>query len=379
MNDALAARARAAICSKGLDYFDAHGLGDLLAEMGTAHDPAAVRAMTMRLIEDEAHGLVDAIAAGLRETASGDGEFARLVGAAVDMVRHDIAEGPVIGALVSVGRANPDAALAVAEALAGNGEAEYAAFLIGGAYEGAPGRCDGMIESLGSSGSPASVAASLLSLRVAYTEHGAPGAGRIADAVDDALRIDDDDEVHREAMEALLDIHAADRKRTGPMIRELAMRRHVCKSILASYVSFDPPLSDDERIEYMDICIEGASDSDSGVVRSAYRLLKKMAGGHPERVARGIVKLAEMGAYVDSRAGPVIAELGRRHPEVATDAILSVLRLAPKGNIEKHLPSMVQRAAKFSDPASVSGTMLAALESEPEMSRQCRLALAELR
>lgn len=378
MNDALAARARAVICSKGMDYFAVHGLGDLLAEMGAAHDPAAVRAMTMRLIEDEAHGLVDAIAAGLRETASGDGEFVRLVGAAVDMVRHDIAEGPVIDALVSVGRAKPDAALAVAEALVGNGEAEYAAFLIGGAYGGAPGRCNGMIESLGSSGNPASVAASLLSLRVAYTEHGAPGAGRIADAVGDALRTDHD-EVHREAIEALLDIHAADRKRTGPMIRELAMRRHVCKPILASYVSFDPPLSDDECIEYMDICIEGASDSDSGVVRSAYRLLKKMAGGHPERVARRIVKLAEMGAYVDSRAGPVIAELGRRHPEVATDAILSVLRLAPKGDIAMHLPSMVRRAAKFSDPASVSGTMLDALKSEPEMSKQCRLALAELR
>ena len=363
MSAAFVARASDAIAAKDLGHFSTHGLGEVLAEMGAAHDQAAVRALTRRLIDDGEYGLVEAIAAGLRETAAHDDEFVRMAGAAADMVRHDIAEGPVIRSLISVGSADPDAAVPIAEDLVKTGAADYAAFLIGGAYGGAAARCDGVVESLASSGDPARVAASLRSLRVAHIEHGAPGAGRIADAVDAALLVDDDD-VHREAMDALLDIYAADRERTGPMIRELAMRRHVCKPILATCVSLDPSFDDDACIEYLDICIEGVSASDRDVVYGAYRALGRLARSRPDRAARLFAKLAERCAYIDSRAGPVVEELGRGGPEAAAGAILSLLKTAPRADAEAYLPSMVECAGKFSDPAAVAEAVLAAARPE---------------
>lgn len=378
MNDAFMARVSDVIAAKDLGHFSTHGLGEVLAEMGAAHDRAAVRALTRRLVSDEAYGLVEAIAAGLRETAAHDDEFVRMASAAAGMVRHDIAEGPVIDALVDVGRANPDEAVLVAEGLVGAGDADYAAFLIGGAYGGAAKRCDGVVESLASSGDPAHVAASLRSLRVAHIEYGAPDAGRIADAADIALRVDNDD-VHREAMEALLDIHTADKDRTGPMIRELAMRRHVCKPILATCISLDPPFDDDACLEYLDICIEGVSASDRDVVNSAYHALERLVGARPDRAARLLAKLAERGAYVDSRARPVIEELGKRDPEVAAETIMSLLKRALREDVDGYLPSMVEHASRFSDPAPISEAITAALESEPSAPRRRILEMAALR
>ncbi len=378
MSAAFVARASDAIAAKSLGHFSTHGLGEVLAEMGAAHDQAAVRALTRRLVSDEEYGLVEAIAAGLRETAAHDDEFVRMASAAADMVRYDIAEGPVIRSLISVGSADPDAAVPIAEDLVKTGDADYAAFLIGGAYSRAAKRCDDVIESLASSDDPSHVAAALRSLRVAHIEHGAPGAGRIADAVDTALRVDDDD-VHREAMEALLDIHVADRERTGPMIRELAMRRHVCKPILATCVSLDPPFDDDACLEYLDICIEGVSASDRDVVHSAYRSLERLAGFRPDRAARILAKLAERGAYVDSRARPVIEELWKKDPEVAAEAITSLLKRALREDVDGYLPSMVEHASRFSDPAPISEAIAAALESEPSAPRRRILEMAALR
>ena len=378
MNDALAARALDAIDSREIGHFSTHGPGEMLAEMGEAHDLAAVRALTRRLIEDEAHGRAGAIAAGLRETASCDDEFARTVCAAVARVRRGMPKGPVVNALVSVGNANPAAAVLAAERLVGIGDAWYAAFLIGGAYAGATARCDGLIGSLASSGRPAGVAAALLSARCAHTEHGAPAAGRIADMVSDALRIDDD-AVRCEAMEALLDIHGADRERVGPMIRDLAARCRACRPILATGISLDFPFGHDECLDCLDTCIEDASISDRGVVHSAYRALRRLAGHRPDRAAQMLAHLAERGAYIDTHAGPVIAELGRKSPEAAAAAILSLLRRAPKGDMAESLPSMVRQAAKFSDPKAASKAVAAALGSDPDVSRRYLPLLAARR
>ena len=372
-----AALAMSIMDKKEMGYFSTHGLSEALAEEGLAHDPSTVRALTWRMIEDEAHGLVGAIAAGLREAAAADDEFVRMVGAAAEMVRHDLSEGPVIDALVSVGRSDPSAAASVAERLAERGGADFAAFLIGGAYGGAAARCDALIGRLAASAGPAGVAASLRSLRAAHTTHGAPDAGRVADAVDRALQTDDD-EVHREAMEALLDIYCADPKRAGPMIKALAMRRQVCRPVLAVVISADPPFGAAECADYLDVCIDGASADDDDIVCSAYRALRALARSRPGDAVRLLTKLAARGAYMDDRAGLVIAELGRDHPRMAADAVLSLLGRPRGANLDAYLPSIVRNAVKFSDPAAIAEPILAALDSEPRMQRRCLAALAAL-
>ena len=377
MNDADKSPAMSAVDKREFGYFMRHSLGGALAEEGLASDMQAVRSLTWRLIQNEEFGRADAIAAGLRETVAGDDEFVRMASAAAGMVRHDLAEGPVIDALISAGRSSPDAAASAAERLVELGDADYAGCLIGGAYGGAAARCSAAIESLASSGDPARVAASLRALRIAHMEHGAPGAGRVADAVDAAVRIDDD-EVHCEAMAALLDICCADRERAVPAIRALAMRRHATRPELTACILLDPPLDAAECIECLDICTDGVSAGDQEIVCNAYDALAKLARDRPDDVARLLARLAGRGAYIDDHAGLVLEELGRHHPRKAAEAVLSLLR-RPRGvNLDEHLPSMVGHAAKFSDPKEIGEAMLAALESEPDMPRRCLEALDAL-
>ena len=364
-------------CEKEPVYFSTHSLGELLSEAGVASDALAVRSLTWRLIKDEEHGLVHAMAAGLREAISGDDEFVRMVSAAAGMVRYDLAAGPVVDALVSAGRPDPGAALLAAERLVEIGDADYAAFLIAGAYGGAAPRCDVLIESLESSGSPAGAAASLRSLRVAHTEHGTPDAGRIADAVDRAVRIDDD-EVHREAMAALLDIRAADRNRAGRAIRDLAARRRACRPLLMGRILLDSNFDAAECIDLLDVCTDGVSADDRYLVYDAYRALKSLACDRPGDVARLLARLAGRGAYIDARAGPVLEELGRHHPRRAAEAVLSLLGRPPGPGLDGRLPSMIRHAARLSDPKEFAEPILEALDSEPDMSRHCLAALAAL-
>ena len=370
MNDADKSPAMSAVDKREFGYFLRHSLGGALAEEGIASDMQAVRSLTWRLIKDEEYGRSDAIAAGLRETAAGDDEFVRMLSAAAGMVRYDLAEGPVVTALVDIGKSHPDAAVSVAERLVELGDADYAGYLIGGAYGGAAARCDATIESLASSDDPERVMASLRALRVAHTEHGAPAAGRVADAIDTAVRIDDD-EVHCEGMTALLDICGSDRERAVPAIRALAMRRHATRPELTAWISLEPPFDAAECIECLDICTDGVSAADRGVVNCTYRALKKLARDRPDDVARLLARLAGRGAYIDSRAGLVLEELGRHHPRKAAEAILSLLRRPRGTRLEEHLPSMVEHAAKFSDSEEFAETMLAAPGSEQDVSRRC--------
>ena len=377
MNDADKAPAMSAVDKKETGYFLSHSLGGALAEAGAASDMRAVRSLTWRLIKDEEYGRADAIAAGLRETAAGDDEFVRMVSAAAGMVRYDLAEGPVVDALISTGRSDPDAAVSVAERLVEIGDADYAGYLIGGAYGGAAARCDAAIGSLASSDDPAMVMASLRSLRVAHMEHGAPGAARVVDAVDRAVCIDDD-EVHCEGMAALLDICGSDRERAVPAIRALAMRRHATRPELTAWISLKPPFDEAECIECLDICTDGVSADDRDIVHSTYEALADLARNRPDDVARLLARLAGRGAYIEARAGLVLEELGRHHPRKAAEAVVSLLR-RPRGvNLDEHLPSMVGHAAKFSDPEEIGGAMLAAQGSEPDVPRRCLEALAAL-
>ena len=115
------------------------------------------------------------------------------------------------------------------------------------------------------------------------------------------------------------------------------------------------------------------------MVNSAYRALERLAGFRPDRAARLLAKLAERGAYVDSRARPVIEELGKKDSKVAAEAITSLLKRALREDVDGYLPSMVEHASRFSDPAAISEAIAAALESEQSAPRRRILEMAALR
>lgn len=380
MDDRSADRIKALAGKKDLRYFSENGLGDLLEEAGIGRTVADVGCATRLLAESDVYAFVGAVASGLRETATDDDEFARLVSGIADKVRHDLAQGPVIRSLIEIGKADPATGAGLAARLVGLGDADYAAFLAGGARAGAARECDDLAASLLSSDDPLHIAAGLRLLRVARAEHGAPGADAVLDSVRAALgRAGGDERIDCEAVDSLLAAYGGSPERAGPMIEDLALRRPACRPVLTSRIANRSPLSSGACLRYLDICAGGLDErSGDADVHDVCRALAGLAGRQPEGVARSILAMAGRGAYADKHGGRVLEELGRAHASAASKAMLEMLR-GPRGQeTARHLPSMMRRLGRYADMQEAAGPFLAALHSEPSADGHCLAALYAL-
>ena len=280
-----------------------------------ARTPEAIRAAVGLLAtDDDVYSSIWAVSRGLREGLADDNEYARLVSRVAGLVRFDLAQGPVSDSLVAAGRDSPAVAASAAARLVGLGDADYAAFLAGGAWAGAAERCASLADSLLSSGDPARAAAGIRTLRVARGEHCMPDGKEVARAVAAALRsgaaFGPGGDVHCEAMEALLDLYPEDRSGIGPMIEDLALRRSATRPLLADRIADGPVFDGATALRYMDICIDGAGPDDASL-HCVCSALAVLAAGEPAGVARRMAALAAAGSYRDTFGGRVMEELGR--------------------------------------------------------------------
>ena len=378
MDDLDADRIRALAGEKDLRYFSENSFGGLLrSEFGP--DAADVDGAVRLLADCDVYAYVGAVSSGLREIAADSDEFARLVSGIADKVRYDLAQGPVIGALVEIGKADPRTGAALAARLVGLGDADYAAFLAGGARAGAARECDDLEARLLSSDDPRHVAAGLRLMRVARAEHGDPGAAAVIDAVRAARQRARDECVDCEAVEALLDAYGEDPEGAGPVIEDLALRQPACRPILASRIANESPFGSDAGLRYLDICAIGldgrSSDAD---VHDVCHALAVLAGGQPEGVARSILGLVRRGAYVDKHGGRVLEELGRSRASAASEAILEMLRGPHGPELRPHLPSMMRRLALHANLRDAAGPFIDALEAGPAEAGHCLASLDSL-
>ena len=380
MDDGSAGRIRALAGKKDLRYFSANGLGDLLEEVGVGRSVADVGEATRMLAECDVYAYVGAVSSGLREMAADDDEFARLVSGIAGKVRYDLAQGPVIRSLIEIGKTDPRTGAALAARLVGLGDADYAAFLAGGARAGAARECDDLAGSLLSSDDPLRIAAGLRLLRVARAEHGEPGAEAVLGAVQAALgRASGDERVDCEAIDALLAAYGERPERAGSMIEDLALRRPACRPVLTSRIASRSPLDNDTSLRCLDICAGGldgrSADAD---VHDVCRALAGLARRRPEGVARLILGMVGNGAYADKHGGRVLEELGRVRAPAASEAILEMLR-GPRGQeLGRHLPSMMRRLGRYADMQEAAGPFLGALYSRPGADGHCLAALYAL-
>ena len=380
MDDRSVDRIKALAGEKSLGYFSGNGLGDLLEEAGIGRDAADIGDVVQLLAECDVYAYVGAVSSGLRETAADDDEFAALVSSIAGKVRYDLAQGPVIRSLIEIGKADPRTGVALAARLVRLGDADYAAYLAGGARAGATRECDDLAGSLLSSDDPLHIAGGLRLLRVAHIEHGEPGAGTILDAVRTALRrASGDERVDCDAFELLLDAYGACPERTGPMIEDLALRRPVCRPILTSRVANRPPFGSDMGLRCLDICASGLDGRSADAnVHYVCHALEGLASEQPEGVTRLILGMVRNKAYVDKHGGRVLEVLGHARASAVSRAMLRMLRGPHGPGMERHLPSMMRRLGRHADMQEAAGPFLDALDDGSAAERYCLAALYAL-
>ncbi len=361
MDDKTYESSRAAISEKDNAYFAAHGLADILGEVGAESGRSAILALVRRLAADDSRAFLFPISAGLREAVSDDDEFARVASGVAATMSHRVYLRPVDEALVGMGKDSPATAAGAAARLVGLGEAYFAAHIIGGAYGGTGPECDGPVERLFSSGKPRDAAAAVRALRIARLEHGSPDAERIKTAVGRALA-HDDEEVQREAMEALVDLYRGGDAAAEGMIESLVAGRRHSRPALAAHIFADSPFDDEKSLRYLRACM--GYKSSRYVLHSSYCALAKMAERRPGDVTRMLVWMFGSGWHDGAWAGLVLDELGRKGAPAAVAAIMEVLQRPHDSRVGRLLEPAVVRIARNAGRGEVAGMVLRANDGQ---------------
>ena len=367
--------AKAAIGKKDNMYFAAHGLADLLGEAGAECGPDAIRALVRRLAEDDVYAFLFPISAGLRDIVPDDEGFVHIVRRVAGKMRREALQGPIVDVLADVGRNHPAKAAGAAARLIELGDADYAAYMIGGAYVGARRECDGLVEGLFSSGSPEGAAAALRALGVASAEHGLPDAGRIRDAVKRALAHDDAG-VQKEAMEALLVLCRGGDAAAGDMIEPMALDRYHSRHVLAIHIWRDSPFDDETSLRYLRACM--GYKGNRYVLHCVYWALVKIAARMPGEVAGMMIWMSNNGWYHSTLAGAVQDELGRSGAPAAVAALLEALQHPRGEKFAERLESAVVRIARIAGRDKVAALVLDAIDKQPAGLGPCLRVLSLL-
>ena len=374
MDDKAFETAKAAIGKDNM-YFAAHGLVDLLDEAGAECGPDAIRALVRRLAEDDVYAFLFPISAGLRDIVPDGDEFAHIVSRVAGKMRHEALQGPIVDVLADAGSNHPAKAAGAAARLIELGDADYAAYMIGGAYVGAGRECDGLVEGLFSSGAPQDAAAALRALRVASAEHGLPDAGRIRAAVKRALAHDDAG-VQKEAMEALLVLCRGGDAAAGDMIEPMALERYHSRHVLAIHIWRDSPFDDETSLRHLRACM--GYKGNRYVLHCVYWALVKIAGRRPGDVARLLVWMFECGWYDDALAGAVLDELGRNGAPAAVAVLLEALPRPRGEKFDGRLESAVVRIASIAGRDEVAALVLDTIGGRPAGLGPCLRVLSLL-
>ena len=351
-----------------------------MAEASIEAGPGAIIPLVRRLTEDDAYAYLAAISAGLRDSASDSDEFALAVSGAARKMRHEAFQGPLVSALVEIGRSRPGAAAGAAARLIGLGDADFGAYLIGGAYGGAPSECDAAIERLLSSEEPSDAAAAVRALRVSNAEHGSPDAGRIKAEVGRAMLLGDAS-VQQEAMDALLNICGSGGDggdaEAEAMVESMAARHRACRPILAARIRRNSPFGDRQSLRHLWTCV--AYNPDWGAVHSTYCALADIAGREPQEAARMLLHMFDIGRYHGALAGMVMEEMGRKHAPIAIAAVLGALENPRYTALDGgRLESIVGSMMRFADCGEAAAQVLRAMDERPGALDACLAVLSAI-
>ena len=372
MDKATMDRAKSKIREKDWEYFASHGLAELLGEAGMENDPSSICVILQRLAAENAPAFLDAIASGLCHASHDVDGFAKAVSTVAGRMRHGRFQGRVPDKLVIIGRERPGDAVGIAARLVELGDADFAAYLIAGAYGGARPACDGMVESLLSSGD---LAAAVRALRIGGTVHGSPGPDRIKAAAVRALA-HGGAAAQEEAMEALLDVRGRGDVQVEGMIEEAAARYPATRLALASRISRKSPFDDEQSLRHLETCTGNNADSD--IIYTAYGALARIASREPGGAARLLFRLFEDGMYHEHLAGGVFDELGRRDAPATILRLVDLLGRRYRGALDRKMGRIARSILRPADCGEVADALFRRMSERPGLLDACLSILGML-
>ncbi|MCY4492084.1 MAG: hypothetical protein OXC46_11590, partial [Thaumarchaeota archaeon] len=300
------------------DYWISNNLINFLTEQNIKLNMQELYELTKYLINENAFGFLFPISNIIRDLASADEDFIKILESIIGEIKNDMAQGPFIDSLTFIGKSNPALAMKIADKLLKSSEPEYSSFLIGSSFHKLSNKGNAFITKLLSSENPRYQVTALKTLRIVYKDREIKDMQKTFNTLENASK-SDFIEVKSEALEAFLDFYKNDIQKSNRIIENLVRNHTKCKYLLAKRITFQSPFDDKTSLYFLDICSE---DSDINVKRTVFNALVKFTKKHADVVLEILAKYTIRDKYDLDGMGYVLKNMGETN---ATNALVIIL------------------------------------------------------
>jgi len=344
------------------DYWKSKKITDFLAENNIELDEHELYELVNHLVKENIFGFLHAISSAMQDLASDDEGFIAMIELVTDKIKADMAQGPFIDSLISIGKSNPRLAIKIADKLLESSNPEYSSFLIGGASHELVEESNALITKSLSSENPRRQIAAIRALRVIYKDSEMKDKQKIFAVLEQASKSDSIG-VKLETLEAFLDFYEKDVEKSKIMIENLAKNYTECKSSLANRIGARPPFDEQSSLHFLEICSE---DSNINVKERVLYALVHFAKKHPNKTLEILAKYVIRDGYDAGDIGYVLEELGKTNAGNSLAMILDWLRKERNPRLSFHLPVMIRYLASKTDKKVTLEPILQLIDSEPK-------------
>ena len=348
----------------GPGAFRSVSLSNFLTKSGHRLDTAGLVRLADTLADADLRAHLPAISSALgdiaRDADGGGAEFARLACRIAGRVGRDPVQGPLRDSLRDIGSDRPELAVSAARLLVESGSAHQAAFLLGGAWRGAPAECRGITETLLRSKKGEEVAVGVRSMHIAWKRHGVPDEAHLFAALS-GVAMRPDGAAAAEVLGALVDIYPKARE-VDPLIEYMARRHAVCRAALAARICHpSSPFDDATALHYLAICTEGAPGFQT--MHNIHMAIAGLVKRRPADAVKIIVEHLFDKRFASAAMGHALQEIGHASPRRLTAAILDKVSAEQDPVRDLFLFSVINDIAGRADPNEILDVLFDALES----------------
>jgi hypothetical protein len=281
---------------------------------------------------------LDYVSAELKSLASLDSQYIDALSEVVSKVRHDMAQGPIIHALVNVGENNPQLGIELWSTMRKRGDeglAIYSSFPLGGAGRKDFDGVKSVLEELLRSPDSINQVVALRTYRVIFETM----QQKIPDDVFGLMETratSKQFDVRLEAMNALLDFAKLDEERSMKTLTALAKGDSSLRGALASRLHVRGTLSIENTVALLQIIVQ---DEDERILGQVVSVLASEGGKFQQEALNMIVSLVARGKYHKVYLLDYAAqEVGKANVNRAIKTVESVLKPPRTPNLNRWLP-----------------------------------------
>ena len=283
---------------------------------------------------------LDYISAELKSLASLDPHYVGILSDVVSKVRHDMAQGPIIQALMSIGEDNPKLGIELSAAMrqkADEGLTIYSSFPLGGAGRKSLDSVMPILEGLMRSEDPTDTIAALRTYRIIYEN-----AEKIPEEIFKLMEIyatDKELSVKLEALNALIDFAKSDEQKAVNVLTSLAKGDSSLRGPLANRLHMKNLFSAGSTLALLQIIVQDEDDRTLGEVMS---VLAFQGVKFQQEALEMIISLVARGKYHKVHLLDYAAEqVGKVDINTAVKTLATALKALHTASLDSFAPYLL--------------------------------------